>query len=189
MAPDTNSKSHDPSPHPWHGGARVAGEVGWGGGRLDHCTFLCIDDIFFKKFLGWKYLQDMWLKFSCTTYGTKIEVRGQVEHIKHCISISLAGVRPLLPSLQSSVQMRANTKEKEKIFPRQTVTSLLSIISFLRIHFSFFISFYMLLCRYIIWTLVHNFITFPPLNENATVPHLSSGQNNGGWLVKNDEQM
>ena len=153
-----------------------------------HNSFLCFFTSDFDYLLCASTLPPS-LKFSCTTYGTKIEVRGQVEHIKHCISISLAGVRPPLPSLQSSVQMRANTKEKEKIFPRQTVTSLLSIISFLRIHFSFFISFYMLLCRYIIWTLVHNFITFPPLNENATVPHLSSGQNNGGWLVKNDEQM
>ena len=39
-----------------------------------------------KKLLNWKNLRDMWLNISSATYDTKIETRGRVERIKHCMS-------------------------------------------------------------------------------------------------------
>ena len=48
--------------------------------------FFLLDEKSMKKLLNWKNLRDMWLNISSATYDTKIETRGRVEHIKHCVS-------------------------------------------------------------------------------------------------------
>ena len=54
------------------------------GGGAPH--FFLLDEKSMKKLLNWKNLRDMWLNISSATYDTKIETRGRVEHIKHCMS-------------------------------------------------------------------------------------------------------
>ena len=77
---------------------------GGGGGAP---PFFLLDEKSMKKLLNWKNLGDMWLNISSATYDTKIETRGRVERIKHCMSSG--EIRPP-PSIRSILCVFVRTK-------------------------------------------------------------------------------
>ena len=91
-----------------------------GGGGAPH--FFLRDEKSMKKLLNWKNLRDMWLNISSATYDTKIETRGRVEHIKHCMSSG--EIRPPLPSIriilcvfvQKSQQQQQHISSTQRIY-------------------------------------------------------------------------
>ena len=93
--------------------------IEWGGGPPH---FFCIDDFCMKKSMNQKNLRHMWLKFPPATFGTKIEFRGQGEHIKH---FPISGeVRPPHSILNILVENVLSNTRTVRIFhsPNETET-------------------------------------------------------------------